>query len=294
MAVAKSHNNLSDILFVMVTCTRDESRAKALEKLVSSINAEHRRHSLFNDILVFDNASTTISPLKDLKVESKFALCEKNIGYWSALHWVTNNYKRIFGKDFKYIHPIESDLVMYGIENILDAEAFLDSNRNYTTVRTQEFIISQKKRFFKNSGTLFPVRRSRVAPYHGVTGETITIDKTDSVNFPNIYTSEWHAKVPALHRLSVFRDVMNQLAKETNVTESMFMEEMYKRSKRVGILDKGIYYCNLGTRFWPWEKKWLTGSWSDEQTLKKHGYLPSRHAEMTTSFPNIEILENLP
>ncbi|NIZ00149.1 hypothetical protein [Thalassospira lucentensis] len=293
MALENTSDNLDDVLFVVVTCTRDSSREKALNKLVSSINKENRKGLFGRNVLFFDNASTSISPLKSLETDSVFALSSNNIGYWSALHWATQNASDIFHNDFKYIHPIESDLVLYNIERLTEAKSFLDQNDAYSTVRTQEFSVRQKQRFLKNSGTLFPVRRSRVAPFHGVTGKDISIDKTDCENKPNIYTSEWHAKVPALHRMDVFKDVLEILASNGNITELMFMERMYEKSKRVGLLDKGIYYCNLGTRFWPWEKKWLTGSWSDAQTLKKHGYLSSRHSKMIGSFPDIEIVDTL-
>jgi len=60
VALSAKSSVLDDILFVVVTCTRDRSRERALRKLVKSIEKQHARVG-FNGNLVL---SLTLVPVR--------------------------------------------------------------------------------------------------------------------------------------------------------------------------------------------------------------------------------------
>ncbi len=276
---------LHDVLFVVVTCTKDRSREKALINLVKSLNKQHEVVAFDRNLLLFDNASVTTTPLDNLTVPARFAFSSKNIGYWSAINWALDNASRVFEKEFKFIHPIESDLVLFHMERLVEARDFLETRKDYISVRTQEFSVRHCKRFLKNSRSIFPVRRSAVADFNGVTNETVSFDRIEG--FDNVYGSNWHSKVPALHRLEEFQSVFKDLAKQSEITEQDFMRAMHQRAPQVAVMDKGIFYAQLNNPFWPWEKRWLTGSWMNEEMAERHGYLSTRRSFIDTQYPEI-------
>jgi len=283
MTLANPDHPLDDILFVVVTCTMEKSREEALLRLIRSINKQHRSIGFGGNLLVFDNGSTHTDGLKHLQAPAIFAMSPKNIGYWSALKWSMDHVEECFGRSFKYIHPIESDLVLYRIERLAEAKAFLDQTPNVETVRTQEFSVTHRNRFFKNRSTFFSRRRSRVADYNAITENQVDFKKCPE--FENIYLSNWHAKVPALHRMSGLKSVFERLNEQDHITEFDFMKLMFERSRDVAVLDKGIFY----TISYRPSRKQVSGSYSDTETLKDLGYRQSRFDCMTNEFDGIRI-----
>lgn len=269
---------LERVLFVVVSCTRDPSRERAFGRLIKSLNREHGRVGFRNNLMLFDNASRIRTPMAKWKVPAIFADCADNIGYWSALKWSMDNAPELFGRQFDYIHPIESDLVLYELDRLAEAVRFLDSTRAVHSVRTQEFSVSNRNRYFKGRSKLFACRRSLVADYNGVTNAKVTFEKVSG--FDRIYRTNWHAKVPALHRWSTLQEGLNELAARESIDELQFMQVMQGQSDQVGVLDGGIFYALLNNPIWPWEKRLLTGSWSDPEELENAGYRPTRRDTM--------------
>lgn len=275
MALEPRSSVLDDILFVVVTCTRDPSRDGALRKLVRSMEKQHERVGFNGNLLVFDNASQTLAPLKPLEGIARFVLSEANVGYWSALNWCLENAESACGKAFPYVHPIESDFFLYDLDRLSVARDFLESHPEVQTVRTQEFSVRHRQRYFKNGRSLFSVRRSKVADYNGVTEEKVAFDPVDGI--PEVFFSNWHAKVPALHRFDALQSVLAQLASQGELSELDFMRLMHQRASRVGVLEGGVFYALLNNPAWFWEKRWVTGSWGNAKELSKVGYRTSRH-----------------
>jgi glycosyltransferase involved in cell wall biosynthesis len=274
MTPANTIRPLDDILFVVVTCTMEESRERALRKLIQSLNSEHRDVGFRENLLVFDNASRRTDILESLDPSVILAMSPENLGYWGALYWSMAHARTLFGRHFKHIHPIESDLVIYDLERLAEAAAFLDDQDDIHTVRTQEFSVAQKSRYFKGTRHLLPRRRSQVAAYNGVTEEPVRFEKDD--RFANIYRTNWHAKVPALHRFETLQETFGTLARRDCLTELDFMKAAHSRHPEVALLDGGIFYANLNNPIWPWEKKGITGSWQDSETLAEIGYRMTR------------------
>lgn len=270
--------HLDRVLFVVVSCTRDPSRERAFGRLIKSLNREHERVGFRNNLMLFDNASHIRTPTARWKVPAIFADCAENVGYWSALKWSMDNAFELFGRQFDYIHPIESDLVLYKLDRLGEAVRYLDGTSAIQTVRTQEFSIANRNRYFKGGSMWFARRRSLVADYNGVTETKVAFEKVGG--FDRIYESNWHAKVPALHRWSALLNALDELAARDSIDELQFMQVMQAQSERVGVLDGGIYYALLNNPIWPWEKRLLTGSWSDPSKLKKAGYRPTRQDSM--------------
>lgn len=288
MTTADNAHPLEDILFVVVTCTMEESRDRALHKLIQSLNKQHRNVGFRNNLLVFDNASTRTDTLKSLDPSVVMAMSPENLGYWGALYWSMAHAETLFGRRFKQIHPIESDLVIYNLERLTEAAAFLDHQDDIHTVRTQEFSVAQKSRYFKGTRHLLPRRRSQVAAYNGVTEEPVRFEKDD--RFANIYHTNWHAKVPALHRFETLQKIFETLASRDCLTELDFMKVAHSRHPDVALLDGGIFYANLNNPIWPWEKKGITGSWQDSETLAEIGYRMTR----TDFIPKGTLLKPIP
>jgi len=270
MAVGTQTPVSDKVVFVLVTCSMDEGRTQMLKQVIKALNAEHNRNGIYDNFLIFDNASRYTSPLEQVNGPARLASSQSNLGYWGALLWSMQNIKSIFGREFDYIHPLESDLIVYKTERLNKAVNLLEAEADYDTVRTQEFEVAQKHRYFKGTKSWFVKTRSWVAPYNGVTEETVEI--TPIIGYPDIYHTNWHAKVPALHRFRALHESFEQLAGMDNFTEHDFMIKMHEREQKVALLNKGIYYSPLSIP----QKGTVTGSYSDEEALAKNSYRPTR------------------
>jgi hypothetical protein len=276
---------LDDILFVLVTCTREESRKRGLEACIRSLNSEHARVPLNGNLVVFDNASLFPEPLRELKIPAVFAMSPENVGYWGALHWTMRNIERLLGREFAFVHPIESDFTIYNIERLTEAKKAFDVLTDLHTVRTQEFSVRLKSRYFKNSWNPFRVRRSHVANHNLVTGERVWFAPVGGLN--GMYVTNWHAKVPALHRFAPFQDAVEELADREQLTELDFMKAMHRRRAGVGMVDGGIWWMDFTEP--PKAKTELSGSYSGADTLNKYGYRNTRCDYIPKTMPEIKI-----
>lgn len=270
---------LDNTLYVVVAYTPDESREASLHRLIASLNKY--RASFSDNLLVFDNASPRQGAYASLQTPARFALSPENLGYWGALKWSLDNAERAFGRTFDYVHPIESDLVLYSLERLAEARRFLERTPDIATVRTQEFSYRSKSRYLKRSWHPFKVRRSWVADYNGATNEPVRFEK--AIGFQNIYVTNWHAKVPGLHRFAVLRDVLDELAALPALTEHEFIKAMHRRNHQVAILDRGIWYTDD-----PKYQK-LSGAYSSDAMREHYAYRNSRNDVMPAQFPAISI-----
>ena len=275
--------SLRDVLFVLVTCTQEESRKAAVETCVQSINREHGRVPFEGNLVVFDNASVHKEPLSSLRAPAVYAMASENVGYWAALRWVMQNARDLMGREFAYIHPVESDFTLYQIERLAQARAFLASNQRFNTVRTQEFSVPWRFMYFKHRWNPFRVQRSNVANTNVVTGERVRFERAPG--FDGIYLTNWHAKVPALHKLAPMQSTFEELAKLPVLTEPDFMAAMHKRHPGVAILDGGIWWMDLANP----AKGGLTGSYSDATALAQHNYRNSRRDFIPAVMPRIDV-----
>lgn len=258
------------VLKILVTCTMDETREQALDACLKSLVAADQRCAFADGLLIVDNNSKIITPVRNCELKCPKVILSRNIGYWGAVLWALENCETIFGRPFEFTHPIESDLVFFKAERLEHAVTYLQQASRVNTVRTQEFSVRFKSRYFKGRRSLFAKTRSRVAPYNGVTSEPVRLTRSNLD--PEIWETNWHAKMPALHRADVLRVCLTKLKAQGEFTELDFMRLMSEGVDKVGLLDGGIYYSLLAVP----QKGNLTGSYSSESDLKKLGYRSTR------------------
>jgi hypothetical protein len=280
-------HHLSDILFVLVTCTQEETRERGLNATIASLNEQHKRTPFHGNLFVFDNASSITEPLGKLTAPALFAASPENIGYWGALLWTVRNFSQGANRSFKYIHPIESDLVMGDLGALAEAKRFLDERPDFATVRTQEFSVPLRFFYYKHRWNPFRIQRSQVSNLNAVTNEKVRFLRAPG--FPHIYETNWHAKVPALHRWEPFARAMEALARQPVLSEHDFMREMHRQYPKVAILDGGAWWIHSGFAEMKASRTQMTGSFTPPDLLAQHGYRTTRVDSIPEALPDIFI-----
>lgn len=283
MAVNNTRPALHRVLFVVVACSREPSRALGFSKTVKSVARVHKSSPFARNLVLFDNASVYHEPLKYWQAPAMFVFSEENIGYWSALYWTLQNCENIFDGDFDYIHPVESDTLLFKLDRLAEAVRFLYTRQSYHVVRTQEFSVKWRQFFLKGKRSFLKVNRSIVAPYHGVTGEPVKFEEVEGFN--HVFSANWHAKLPALHRISSIRQAFSKLKNQEVVTELDFMRTMADVNDKVGVLDGGVW--RLQQHFRKDRKGTISGSYSNKEELEKVNYRASRCDRIETTFPKL-------
>ena len=284
-----SSNPLNDVLFVLVACTQDKTRQRGLNATISALNEQHAHNLFSGNLFVFDNASAITEPFKNLKAPALFGISPENIGYWGALLWTVRNFEAVTRRKFKYIHPIESDLVVRDLYRVAEAKQFLEINQNFATVRTQEFSVSFRYFYYKNRWNPFRVRRSMVSNFNVITNEKVKFRRSST--FPNIYETNWHAKVPALHRWEPFAKALEVLALQPRLSEHDFMREMHRQHQQVGVLNGGVWWIHSGFALPKDSKSEIIGSYTPSEILAKYGYRTTRVDAIPSELPEVSILK---
>lgn len=277
---SKLINQTSDLkpentLFLLITCSLDDSRndvakrvTKNISELISFINQPQR-------LIVFDNASKYLDHLPFIDKNSFICKSSKNLGLWSAIDWVLNNYQDLTKEKFKYLYIIESDCYHFNFSNLKNCENFLRLNKDISCIRTQEFKLNQKWRFNKKLHYLpFYKERSAVNLRNAVTNEKAFFLRERK--FQKIYKSNLHPKLPSFHRISALKKVFRSLSKMRNFTEQDYFRVSMSFNKYIGILDNGMYYYLSSAN----SKEIVSGSWSNSDHLAKIGYLRTRKSEI--------------
>lgn len=284
-----SSHHLNDVLFVLVACTQDKTRQRGLNATISALNEQHEHNPFGGNLFVFDNASVIAEPFDNLKVPALFGMSPENIGYWGALLWTVRNFEAVTKRKFKYIHPIESDLVVRDLYRVAEAKQFLDANQNFATVRTQEFSVPFRYFYYKNRWNPFKVGRSMVSNVNVITNEKVKFRRSSA--FPNIYETNWHAKVPALHRWEPFAKALEVLALQPRLSEHDFMREMHRQHQQVAVLNGGVWWIHSGFAMLKDSKSEIIGSYTPPEILAKHGYRTTRVDAIPSELPEVLILE---
>jgi hypothetical protein len=280
-------HQLSDILFVLVTCTQERTRERGLNATIASINQQHELIPFDGNLFVFDNASSITEPLRNLKAPALFGKSPDNIGYWAALLWTVRNFSDAAKRSFKYIHPIESDLIVHDLPALAEAKRFLDEKSDFATVRTQEFSVPMRFFYYKHRWNPFRIQRSQVSNLNAVTNEKVRF--TRAVGFEKIYETNWHAKVPALHRWEPFAHALEMLARKPSLSEHDFMREMHRQHPKVAVLDGGAWWIHTGFAEMKEANTQMTGSYTPPDLLAQHGYRTTRVDSIPERLPDIAI-----
>lgn len=262
-------------LVILVTCSRDETRRDLACAVVRNVVPLLRAAGLDGCFAVFDNASTYRDHLDLLPAGTRHVLCRENIGYWSAINWILSNHEAIFSRSFEFIYIVESDLFHTDLRRLGTCEQFLRREHRASGVRTQEFSVRWRWRFDKQLHRLpFHITRSEVSLRNAITDERVWFELADSSE--RIFLTNFHAKLPALNRLSALRTAFARLAARDSFTERDFFAEMMVVHPFTGLLDGGIFHSMVARD----TADTVSGSYSTENQLRRIGYLPTRTARI--------------
>ena len=182
------------ILYILVTCTKEKTRYELLKNTVNSILNQFPQKILDNDFIVFDNGSTQEGHEKYLVDNFKNVFrTTKNVGLFSGLNWVLNNYEDYLNKKYEYMLFISSDSIVYDLYKLNEVESCFEKNQELGCVRTEEFILEKKHLFDKEQNHKDTFYRSRClqknmftnkrAEYYKTEYENILTCKKFSINF---------------------------------------------------------------------------------------------------------------
>ena len=251
------------VCYLLVTCSREQSRDTMLRKVVESFKEQPSFDEWENDFYVFDNCSTYDGTKELLKTSFKNVfLAEANYGYWSAVNWFAT-WARSKGYDYVYI--TESDCIHHDIHQLRDAIALLEKNVAIGMVRTAEFSLVDKHLYDK--AQRHP--NSRTCEWFS---QRNFFTNTEAVYVPTeiagVFETNLVAKVCGLHRVPALISVLSQLSGWfIEVDFQRFYHQVYPVN---AILDGGIYNTTPS-----YEPNVVAGSWVKDKA-DENGYLKTR------------------
>lgn len=273
-------------LLLVVTCSRDNSRRDLAIRVTRNLADLAPPAGLADRFVVFDNGSTLDDHLALVPRGTVVCRSERNLGYWSAIHWVLAHRGRLFGRPFDYLYIVESDLVHWDLVPLGVCERFLESEPRASCVRTQEFSVRWRWRFDKRWQRLpFHVMRSQIILKNAVTEEKAWFRPAAGVE--GVYLSNLHAKLPALNRLDALDEVFGELSEMASFTESDFFRLMMKRHPYSGVYDGGLFRSEVS---WADRDRFVMASYTDERQLARLGYQPTRAARIERASTGISVM----
>ncbi len=256
-------------LYLLVTCSMDPSRARIAEQVVDSLVGQDRTAPFFRDLIVFDNASRHAEHLGRLPSGCVIVRADRNVGFWTAIDWTLRHHVELLGRTYRYLYVIESDLIHFAMERLSACERFLDEHADVGGVRTQEFSVRMRFLYDKRCPRLFR-KTNAVAQTNLITGERVRFTLADRDE--RIYLTNFHAKVPALNRLSLVEAVFGELRQLPAVSEVDFMRGMYTRAPTIAQIDGGLFHALANIP----QAGDVSGSYSSPEELARLGYRATR------------------
>ena len=278
MAVTGGADGPGDgILYLMVTCSMDSSRASMARQVVNNLVEQNKVTEFFSSLIVFDNASRYDEHLSLLPKDVSVCQSDRNVGYWNAIQWTLDNYERLLGRNFEFIYIIESDMLHRNMHRLSHCARFLRANEDVGSIRTQEFSVRGRWFYDKRMRFLPFVRRhSWVVLHNAITRDATHFEKAD--RDAGIYRSNFHTKLPALNRMGPMKEVFARLREKNGITEMNFIEFYHDLYKVTGVLDGGIFR-SMGSV--PSEDV-VTGSFTNSTKLEELGYQATRIGQIET------------
>lgn len=262
-------------LVLLVTCSRDASRRDLACAVARNLAELVPAAGLQSSFIAFDNASTMPDHIGLLPHGARRVMCPENIGYWSAIQWVLDHQRDLFGREFDFLYIVESDLLHRDLRPLGACEDFLRAEMRASGVRTQEFSVRWRWRFDKAWHFLpFHVTRSEVSLRNVVTGERAWFRLADAR--ARIHLTNLHTKLPALNRVGALRQAFAKLRERGAFTENDFCAEMMALHPCAGQLDGGLYH-SLSARD---SQAVVSGSYTAAPDMERLGYQPTRTARI--------------
>jgi len=237
---------MKDTLILLVTCTKEITRFKVLEQVVDNLIKLVDTDTQEN-FLVFDNASTYPGSIELLTSSFKNVFQSKtNAGYWSAIFWCINNYEKMMNKDYKYLYIIESDIIHFdkAFEKLRLCEKFLDDYEDIGSIRTEEFLVSERSLYDKRKQTKNSKKYACVVQHNFIENKNVEFELVDKIN--EIYSCNFLSKLPSLTRMKTIKEVFLELSKLREFSELDYQKLYYEKYKKSAIIDRGIWHSKLG------------------------------------------------
>lgn len=256
-------------LYLLVTCSMDSSRAEIATQVADNLLAQDRKAAFLSDLVVFDNASRFADHLSRFPMGPKLLRADRNVGFWTAIDWTLRNHRALLGRDYRYLYVIESDLLHFAMERLAACEAFLERTPDVGGVRTQEFSVRLRFLYDKRCPRWFR-RTNAVQQTNALTGAPVRFTLADPAE--RIFVSNFHAKIPALNRMTLMQEIFADLRGYASISEIDFMRLFHERSRRVAQIDGGLFHALVNVPQAPG----VSGSYSTPQELAALGYRATR------------------
>jgi len=254
------------VAFLLVSCCLEPSRTRILERVVDNLCTHVP--SIVPALTVFDNASTDAGVVSLLKNRfPNFFQADRNVGYWTAINWWV---EQLSNAPPKYTYIIESDMIHHNFERLWTCAEYLDANPDVGSVRLHEYSVAQRHLYNKDVPRSDSRRNLWQSHVNKVTGKPVKLDHSSG----DIWSTTFLTQLPALNRYPAMREVFSELRNLDQFSELDFQSRYWQRYQRTGILDGGIFKCDLN----PPGAKEITGSWTSEHDLRRLGYQTTRRA----------------
>jgi len=257
------------IACLLVTCCLEPSRSQILAEVVG--NLQEQAPDLGPRLTVFDNASTEVGTIDVLRdCFEQVYQSDRNVGYWSAIDWWL---RHLEADPPTYTYIIESDMIHYGFNKLQACAEYLDVNSDVGSIRLHEYSVAERHLYNKDKPRTDSRRNLWQSHTNRVTGKAVKMDHSSG----DIWSTTFLTQLPALNRFATMKEVFAELRARPRFSELDFQELYWQRYQRTGIVDGGIFHCNLNH----YGTKSVTGSWTSESELKRLGYQTTRLASIT-------------
>lgn len=256
---------MATIACLLVTCSREQSRADVLTQVVANLQqqAPWSRATL----TVFDNAST-IPGTVELLTNSfdNVYQANTNVGYWTAIDWWLRS---LHADPPKYVYVIESDLIHYAFDRLVDCATYLDTRPMVGGVRIHEYSVADKHLYDKDN----PVPGSKREVWRSHTNATTRQPVQLLHDVGNFYCCNFSAQLPAFNRYTMVNAAFDVLRTMSKFTEHDFQRACHALYPTMAILDGGVYHDRLACGV-----SGVMSSYSVINAPNAVGYLNSRAA----------------
>lgn len=256
---------------LLVTCCLEETRHDVLGSVIDNIvnvcPPDWRRR-----ITVFDNASTHPGTLDALRVFDNVHVADRNVGYWSAIDWWLNGLRNT---PPAYTYVIESDMVHYRPETLDKCVRFLDDHPELGAMRLLEYSVADRVLYDKDR----PVTGSRRNHWQSHVNRALGAPVEHRHVEGPFWSTNFLTQLPALNRYDAMLRCFAELSRRQAFTEHDFQSLYHDIHPTISLVDGGIFNCNLTHG----HAETVSASWTDDVTMRRLGYRPTRHASIVPS-----------
>ena len=230
-------------LYILVTCCLEPGRLKILKTVLDNIRSQPNFAKIRESLVVFDNASSeyTDDEFAAMLYDFKYVYrCTRNVGYWTALRWVTTKFPRTLD-EYDFVYSIESDCIHDDMRKIHECEDFLAHHPSVGMVRTQEFEVENRHLYDKGN----PLPDSRVYAWQSqqnrFTGEPVYFNHVEG----QLYTTNFTAVMCGLTRYDDAVLALECMASETSISEADYQVYFNKHYAENAVYDGGLFHSRL-------------------------------------------------